>query len=186
VGHVKKRTLQRKDCRCGAQNSGLRDGLRQQGNALRAIHVSREQRSRGGGDTGKLVVAPGEDAPRREDLKRFRSTQRVESGNAVRFKRRCVITSPPKAHSTPTRFNPTTSQDYAHKVIDHAEKYVDGKIHTNGLENFWSLLKRGINGTYVSVEPYHLFRYLDEQSFRYNNRKQLHDSSSASASLGKN
>jgi hypothetical protein len=47
---------------------------------------------------------------------------------------------------------------------------VDGRIHTNGLENFWSLLKRGINGTYVSVEPFHLFRYLDEQTFRYNNR----------------
>jgi transposase-like protein len=68
------------------------------------------------------------------------------------------------------------SQDYAHKVIDHAEKYVDGKIHTNGLENFWSLLKRGINGTYVSVEPFHLFRYLDEQAFRYNNRKDMNDS----------
>ncbi|MGH9685202.1 MAG: IS1595 family transposase [Candidatus Acidiferrales bacterium] len=63
------------------------------------------------------------------------------------------------------------SQDYAHKVIDHAEKYVDGHVHTNGLENFWSLLKRGINGTYVSVEPFHLFRYLDEQSFRYNYRE---------------
>ena len=62
------------------------------------------------------------------------------------------------------------AKDYAHKVIDHAEKYVDGLIHTNGLENFWSLLKRGINGTYVSVEPFHLFRYLDEQMFRYNNR----------------
>src|ERR1039458_1477381 len=62
------------------------------------------------------------------------------------------------------------AQDYAHKVIDHAEKYVDGKVHTNGLENFWSLLKRGIAGTYVSVEPFHLFRYLDEQVFRYNNR----------------
>ncbi|MFI5090346.1 MAG: IS1595 family transposase [Terriglobales bacterium] len=60
--------------------------------------------------------------------------------------------------------------DYAHKVVDHAEKYVDGRVHTNGLENFWSLLKRGISGTYVSVEPFHLFRYLDEQSFRYNNR----------------
>jgi len=63
------------------------------------------------------------------------------------------------------------SQEYAHKVIDHAEKYVDGRIHTNGLENFWSLLKRGINGTYVSVEPFHLFRYLDEQAYRYNNRE---------------
>ena len=62
------------------------------------------------------------------------------------------------------------SQDYAHKVIDHAEQYVDGRVHTNGLENFWSLLKCGINGTYASVEPFHLFRYLDEQSFRYNNR----------------
>lgn len=61
--------------------------------------------------------------------------------------------------------------EYVHQVIDHAEKYVDGQIHTNGIENFWSLLKRGLKGTYVSVEPFHLFRYLDEQSFRYNNRK---------------
>ncbi len=61
--------------------------------------------------------------------------------------------------------------DYAHQVVDHAVQYVDGKVHTNGLENFWSLLKRSINGTYVSLEPFHLFRYLDEQSFRYNNRK---------------
>jgi transposase-like protein len=61
-------------------------------------------------------------------------------------------------------------REYAHKVIDHAEKYVDGRVHTNGLENFWSLLKRRINGRYVSVEPFHLFRYFDEQAFRYNNR----------------
>jgi transposase-like protein len=60
---------------------------------------------------------------------------------------------------------------YAHQVVDHAVQYVDGNVHTNGLENFWSLLKRGINGTYVSVEPFHLFRYLDEQAFRFNNRK---------------
>jgi transposase-like protein len=65
--------------------------------------------------------------------------------------------------------------DYAHQVIDHAEKYVDGRVHTNGLENFWSLLKRGVSGTYVSVEPFHLFRYLDEQMFRFNNRKDLDD-----------
>jgi len=60
---------------------------------------------------------------------------------------------------------------YAHYMIDHAERYVDGKVHTNGLENFWSLLKRGLKGTYVAIEPFHLFRYLDEQVFRYNNRK---------------
>jgi transposase-like protein len=62
------------------------------------------------------------------------------------------------------------NSDFAHKVIDHAEKYVDGQVHTNGLENFWSLLKRGLKGTYISTEPFHLFRYLDEQVFRYNNR----------------
>jgi transposase-like protein len=60
---------------------------------------------------------------------------------------------------------------YVHHVIDHAEKYADGQVHTNGLENFWSLLKRAIKGTYISVEPFHLFRYLDEQAFRFNNRK---------------
>jgi len=65
--------------------------------------------------------------------------------------------------------------DYAHSVIDHAEKYVDGNVHTNGLENYWSLLKRMIKGTYVSVEPFHLFRYLDEQAYRFNNRKGLSD-----------
>jgi hypothetical protein len=55
-------------------------------------------------------------------------------------------------------------------VIDHAESYVRGKVHTNGLENFWSLVKRAIKGTYVSVEPFHLFRYLDEEVFRFNER----------------
>jgi transposase-like protein len=61
--------------------------------------------------------------------------------------------------------------EFEHQVVDHAVEYVRGNVHTNGLENFWSLVKRGLNGTYISVEPYHLFRYLDEQMFRYNNRK---------------
>ena len=65
--------------------------------------------------------------------------------------------------------------DYEHDVINHAEMYVNGQIHTNGLENFWSLLKRGLGGTYVSVEPFHLFRYVDEQAFRYNHRKDAND-----------
>ncbi len=64
------------------------------------------------------------------------------------------------------------SPEFAHQVINHAEQYVDGHVHTNNCENFWSLLKRGINGTYVSVEPFHLFRYLDEQAFRYNQRNE--------------
>src|ERR1700694_318456 len=65
--------------------------------------------------------------------------------------------------------------EFQHEVIDHAVENVRGEVHTNGLENFWSLLKRGLNGTYVSVEPFHLFRYLDEQAYRYNNRKGMND-----------
>ena len=61
------------------------------------------------------------------------------------------------------------------EVVDHAVAYVDGAVHTNGLENYWSLLKRGLNGTYVSVEPFHLFRYLDEQAFRFNHRQEMGD-----------
>jgi len=61
--------------------------------------------------------------------------------------------------------------DYVHEFVNHMEQYVNGQVHTNGLENFWSLLKRGLNGTYVAVEPFHLHRYLDEQMFRFNNRK---------------
>lgn len=68
------------------------------------------------------------------------------------------------------------SERYAHEVIDHAIAYVRGRVHTNGLENFWSLLKRTVRGTYVSVEPFHLDRYLAEQVFRYNNRLDIGDS----------
>lgn len=65
-------------------------------------------------------------------------------------------------------------QHYQHQIISHADRYVDGQVHTNGLENFWSLLKRSLRGTYVSVRPFHLFRYLDEQAFRYNTRENDH------------
>lgn len=60
---------------------------------------------------------------------------------------------------------------YQHQVINHAYEYVRNNVHTNGIENFWSLLKRGLKGTYVSVEPVHLRRYVTEQVFRYNTRK---------------
>ncbi len=61
--------------------------------------------------------------------------------------------------------------DYEHETIDHATHYVEGQVHTNGIENFWSLLKRGLHGTYISVEPFHLFRYIDERVFTYNHRE---------------
>ena len=60
--------------------------------------------------------------------------------------------------------------EYEHKVINHVIEYVKGEIHTNSMENYWSLVKRSLSGTYISIEPYHLFRYLDEQTFRYNHR----------------
>ncbi len=61
-------------------------------------------------------------------------------------------------------------EDYFHSFVKHAEYYVDDAVHTNGIENFWCLLKRGIKGTYVSIEPFHTFRYIDEQAFRFNER----------------
>jgi transposase-like protein len=60
--------------------------------------------------------------------------------------------------------------DFIHEVVSHAREYVRGQVHTQGIENFWSLLKRTLRGTYVAVEPFHLDRYLDEQVFRFNNR----------------
>jgi len=60
--------------------------------------------------------------------------------------------------------------DFVHETVNHLEEYVRGEVHTNGIENFWSLLKRGLKGTYVAVEPFHLERYVDEQVFRFNNR----------------
>ncbi len=66
--------------------------------------------------------------------------------------------------------------EYQRELINHLTTYVNGKVHTNGLENFWSLLKRGLKGTYVSVDPAHLQAYVDEQVFRFNNRKDMNDS----------
>jgi transposase-like protein len=62
------------------------------------------------------------------------------------------------------------AQEYIHETVNHLDEYVRGEVHTQGIENFWALLKRGLRGTYVAVEPFHLDRYVSEQVFRYNNR----------------
>jgi len=67
-------------------------------------------------------------------------------------------------------YDSLAAQEYIHNTVTHIDEYVRGQVHTQGIENFWSLLKRGLRGTYVAVEPFHLDRYLDEQVFRYNNR----------------
>lgn len=66
-------------------------------------------------------------------------------------------------------------EDFVHQVIDHAVAYVDGQVHTNEMENFWRPFKRCLHGTYVSFEPFHLFRYVDEQAFRFNYRQDIND-----------
>jgi hypothetical protein len=75
------------------------------------------------------------------------------------------------------------SGDYIHQVVDHAVEYVRENVHTNGMENFWSLFKRTLKGTYVSVEPFHLDAYVKEQTFRFNERKD-NDSGRFRAVLG--
>ena len=67
-------------------------------------------------------------------------------------------------------YDTLAKQEHIHETVSHVEEYVRGNVHTQGIENFWSLLKRGLKGTYVAVEPFHLDRYIDEQVFRYNNR----------------
>ena len=69
-----------------------------------------------------------------------------------------------------TGYDRLKANDFVHETVTHIEEYVRGQVHTQGIENFWSLLKRGLKGTYVAVEPFHLSRYLDEQMFRFNNR----------------
>jgi hypothetical protein len=64
---------------------------------------------------------------------------------------------------------------YVHETVNHIDHYVRGQVHTNSLENFWSMMKRNLAGTYVAVEPFHLDRYLDEQMFRFNNRLNTSD-----------
>jgi transposase-like protein len=62
------------------------------------------------------------------------------------------------------------AQEFIHETVNHLDEYVRGQVHTQGIENFWSLLKRSLRGTYIAVEPFHLDRYVTEQVFRYNNR----------------
>jgi transposase-like protein len=75
-----------------------------------------------------------------------------------------------KVYTDEARAYEGLERNYIHDVINHSQEYVRGQVHTQGIDNFWSLLKRTLRGTYVAVEPYHLDAYLDEQVFRYNNR----------------
>ncbi|HZW05763.1 MAG TPA: IS1595 family transposase [Phycisphaerales bacterium] len=117
--------------------------------------LSRDER-KGHSKVRVEVLPEGRSRVKREDAKKFVETNVEVGANLFTDEHKSYI---------------QMRKHYIHQVIDHGTMYAKGKVHINGMENFWSLLKRGIRGTYVSVEPFHLFRYLDEQVFRFNTRK---------------
>lgn len=163
------------------------------GGKARFMHQERKERTlqKGRGSAGKAVVMGllERHSPELNDKKIIDSLDydpKKDDKKASRVKasvisktNRKVIQGEIRAHVEPGSNVYTDAlasytgiaPEYVHEFIDHAETYVNGAVHTNGIENFWSLLKRTIKGTYVAVEPFHLFRYLDEQSFRFNERK---------------
>jgi transposase-like protein len=143
------------------------------GGKARNMHVRDKRRKglKGGGGAGKAIVLGI-----LERKGRVRATVIPDRTKSVMQEHvRAHVEPGAEVFSDEAGSNWRMDAEYTHGIINHAEKYVDGQIHTNGLENFWSLLKRGLNGTYISVEPFHLFRYIDEQVFRYNNRKDMND-----------
>jgi transposase-like protein len=152
------------------------------GGKARNMHKDRKRRvmngARGGADTGNKTIVLGileretENKPKRVRATiisdRKKGTIRPEITGAV---------APGSSINTDEHGYFWRMEDtYVHNIVSHLEKYVEGTVHTNTLENFWSLLKCSIGGSYISVEPYHLFRYVDEQAFRFNNRKDMNDS----------
>ena len=138
------------------------------GGLTRFMHKDKKAKITGTGGAGKAVVMGLID--RHSKKVRIAHIPNVQGDTVKGFVRKYVKGGSYVFSDAFAGYN-GLDRDYVHQVIDHAEKYVDGNVHTNTIENFWSLLKRGLKGTYVSVEPFHLFRYLDEQAFRFNNRK---------------
>ena len=143
------------------------------GGRARFMHKDRRDKAiKGRGPMGKAVVMGllerhGTDGHSTVTLKHLPTTRRRALDPAVREH----VEPGTEVFTDALPSYDALNTEYAHQVIDHAESYAEGKVHTNGLENFWSLLKRSVKGTYVSVEPFHLFRYLDEQAYRFNTRK---------------
>lgn len=149
------------------------------GGKARNMHQGRKDRvlkGRQSGVTGKIAVwgALERSTPERKSRVITKVVPNVRRSSVLLEVKKnvrtgsTVYTDSLKSYERPVKWGPRDL--YVHKVIDHAKSYVEGAVHTNGMENFWSLLKRTIKGTYVSVEPFHLFRYLDEQAFRFNER----------------
>jgi transposase-like protein len=130
-------------------------------------HARRSKRGRGTGGVGKEIVMGLLERKGRVKLKHVTNAKR----GTLQYEVRQHVQPGSQVFTDALPSYNGLAKDYVHEAIDHAREYVRGNVHTNGLENFWSLLKRTIRGTYVSVEPFHLFRYLDEQAFRFNERE---------------
>jgi transposase-like protein len=146
------------------------------GGKARYMHADRKKKSalrRGRGSVGKVAVMGllERNSPERSSRVKLRVMQNVRRHGLHKHIKNEVVEGSEVLTDALASYS-GLEKEYVHNVIDHAECYAKGHVHTNGLENFWSLLKRGIKGTYVSVEPFHLFRYLDEQAFRFNERKE--------------
>ncbi len=156
----------------GPESSGIEVDETFVGGKLRNMHRDRRiafaaKSGHAGGYTGKTVVMGILDRDERQiRASVVPNTKRKTLQNAILDN---VHHGSPVFTDTATVYDNLNAQ-YVHETVNHAEAYVKGRVHTNGLENFWSLLKRGLKGTYVAVEPFHLERYIDEQVFRYNNR----------------
>jgi transposase-like protein len=142
------------------------------GGKARNMHADKKrEKIKGTGTSGKTIVLGamqrGPKGETKVKAKVIKSTDRETLKREVEEAVEKGATLYTDAHSGYDLLN----ADYVRLVIDHAVKYVDGRITTNGIENFWTLLKRCLKGTYIAVEPFHLFRYLDEQNFRYNERQ---------------
>jgi hypothetical protein len=142
------------------------------GGKARNMHASaRLRRHIGTGGEGKTVVLGILERASGKKPKRIRAT-------VISDRKKATIQ--PEVAGQVERGSKVYTDDFAHtwrmedrfehEMVNHLDKYVSGNCHTNSLENFWSLLKRSVGGTYISVEPFHLFRYVDEQAFRFNNR----------------
>ena len=129
----------------------------------------RAQKIKGTGGMGKAIVVGLLERKGHVRVKVAQSTRRKPLHDFVKEH----VTPGSEVFSDALKSYEGLAAEFTHKVVDHAEAYVEGQVHTNGLENFWSLLKRSIYGTYIAVEPYHLHRYVDEQAFRYNHRKDV-------------
>ena len=146
------------------------------GGKARNMHASRKARmvrGTGGAGSGKMVVMgllvrTTKDRPSRVRTSLVPNTRKHRLQGKVHE----MVAPGAMVYTDALKSYEGLNETFVHGVIDHAVSYAEGNVHTKGLENFWSLLKRGLNGTYVSVEPYHLFRYLDEQAFRFNTRKE--------------